>query len=91
MLTELRQHGYDVSPGTLYPLLHRMERHGWLRMTTSPEAAVHEPHTYEITATGAEVLATVSRHIEELHAELNARANPSNQQRHGPRGKRRNE
>ena len=24
MLKELRHHGYDVSPGTLYPLLKRM-------------------------------------------------------------------
>ena len=30
-LTELRRHGYDISPGTLYPLLKRMERNGWLR------------------------------------------------------------
>jgi len=30
MLGELRHHGYDVSPGTLYPLLKRMERFGWL-------------------------------------------------------------
>jgi PadR family transcriptional regulator PadR len=91
MLTELRRHGYDASPGTLYPLLHRMERHGWLRMTTSPGAAVHEPHTYEITVTGAEVLAKVSKHVAELHAELTAGPTPSDQESHGPRGKRRNE
>jgi DNA-binding PadR family transcriptional regulator len=26
MLHELREHGYTVRPGTLYPLLHRMEK-----------------------------------------------------------------
>jgi DNA-binding PadR family transcriptional regulator len=31
VLTELRRHGYDISPGTLYPLLKRLERNGWLR------------------------------------------------------------
>ena len=38
VLTELRRHGYDISPGTLYPLLHRMERHGWLKCRKVPEA-----------------------------------------------------
>ena len=31
IITELRRHGYEISPGTLYPLLERMRRHGWLR------------------------------------------------------------
>lgn len=31
VLDELRRHGYDLSPGTLYPLLKRMEAHGWLK------------------------------------------------------------
>lgn len=31
MLEELRHHGYEVSPGTLYPILARMEHFGWLR------------------------------------------------------------
>ena len=28
---ELAQAGHDVSPGTLYPLLHQMEKAGWLK------------------------------------------------------------
>ena len=31
MLEELHRHGYRLSPGTLYPLLARMARRGWLR------------------------------------------------------------
>ena len=27
---ELRRHGYQLSPGTLYPTLHRLERDGYL-------------------------------------------------------------
>jgi hypothetical protein len=36
MLTELRRHGYEISPGTLYPLLKRLERFGWLKGKTNP-------------------------------------------------------
>jgi len=30
MLEELREHGYDISAGTLYPILHNMESDGLL-------------------------------------------------------------
>ncbi|MEK4027168.1 MULTISPECIES: PadR family transcriptional regulator [Bacillaceae] len=30
MVEELREHGYTISPGTLYPILHSMERDGLL-------------------------------------------------------------
>ena len=30
MIEELREHGYSMSPGTLYPILHNMERDGLL-------------------------------------------------------------
>ncbi len=30
MMEELRHHGYDISPGTLYPVLHQMEATGYL-------------------------------------------------------------
>jgi len=31
MIEEFRRHGYRVSPGTLYPMLHELEREGYLR------------------------------------------------------------
>src|ERR1043166_1900854 len=31
MIDELTRHGYRISPGTLYPLLHGLERKGYLR------------------------------------------------------------
>lgn len=37
MIDELREHGYRIGPGTLYPMLHRLEEHGYLR---AREAAV---------------------------------------------------
>jgi PadR family transcriptional regulator PadR len=33
MIEELARHGYRISPGTLYPLLHRMERIGYLTVS----------------------------------------------------------
>jgi DNA-binding PadR family transcriptional regulator len=30
MLEELEHHGYNISPGTLYPVLHTMEKEGLL-------------------------------------------------------------
>lgn len=30
MIRELATHGYDLSPGTLYPILHRLEDQGYL-------------------------------------------------------------
>ncbi len=34
MIAELKRHGYDLSPGTLYPVLHTMEEEGYLSVST---------------------------------------------------------
>lgn len=31
MIRELKRHGYQLSPGTLYPILHALERDGFLQ------------------------------------------------------------
>ena len=31
MMDDLGRHGYRLGPGTMYPLLHSMERRGWLK------------------------------------------------------------
>ena len=31
LIRELARHGYNLSPGTLYPVLHRLEREGFLQ------------------------------------------------------------
>ena len=33
MIEELARHGYKLSPGTLYPILHALEKDGLLRST----------------------------------------------------------
>lgn len=71
MLKELRRHGYDVSPGTLYPMLNRMESHGWLRSEVDPELGPKAPRSYYLTDKGREVLVHVEIQIKELRRELN--------------------
>ena len=69
MLDELREHGYDVSPGTLYPMLRRLEEFGWLTSSTdgdSPRAR----RTYLITDEGREVLGIAKRQLRELGVEV---------------------
>ena len=70
MLRELRQHGYEVSPGTLYPLLRRMVAHGWLRCRVAAPGGPRARKSYSLTARGAEVLELVRVQVEELAREL---------------------
>jgi DNA-binding PadR family transcriptional regulator len=70
MLDELKRHGFSISPGTLYPLLARMERHGWLRAERSPTASIKARREYVLTKGGARALGRIRHHIEELHEEV---------------------
>ncbi|MBF0110741.1 MAG: helix-turn-helix transcriptional regulator [Magnetococcales bacterium] len=70
MLQELRRHGYDVSPGTLYPLLNRMEKNGWLRGEQDPERGPKSRKSYYLTPEGDEVLKLVGRQARELCREV---------------------
>ena len=83
ILEELRRHGFQVSPGTLYPLLGRMERHGWLRVVRnaandrSPKAR----RNYVLTSKGAQALTALRRQVEELHREVVREVGPSMRRR----------
>lgn len=70
MLEELRRHGYQVSPGTLYPVLKRMEARGWLRCTVDPRGGRRARREYTLTAHGRRILALIRRYIGELHGEV---------------------
>jgi DNA-binding PadR family transcriptional regulator len=70
MLGELREHGYDVSPGTLYPLLRRMETNGWLRSKADKKAGPKARREYFLTAAGREVLREVLSCLAELRGEV---------------------
>ena len=70
MLTELRRHGYEVSPGTLYPMLQRMEANGWLRSEVDPQRGPKAARKYYLTAKGCEILTYIGGQAEELVREL---------------------
>ncbi len=70
ILTELRRHGYDISPGTLYPLLNRMQRLGWLRCKVAPGGGRRARKDYRLTGEGQRVLGVIREQLKELHREV---------------------
>ena len=78
MLNELRHHGYHISPGTLYPLLQRMERLGWLKGKADRRAGPRARKDYRLTAEGKKVLAHVREQIRELYDEVVAESKKGN-------------
>jgi DNA-binding PadR family transcriptional regulator len=67
---ELRRHGYNISPGTLYPLLRRMERHGWLRCDQRADAPANARKEYHLTPAGAGILQLIQAQVAELYKEV---------------------
>jgi DNA-binding PadR family transcriptional regulator len=69
MSEELSRHGYTISPGTLYPALHRMEADGLL---TSTRITVNGRvlRTYRTTGEGDRTLAEARRAVRELAGEV---------------------
>ena len=70
MMRELRRHGYEVSPGTLYPLLARMEGRGWVRSKVDPDGGPRARREYTLTRQGRSVLALLRRHVDGLYREV---------------------
>jgi PadR family transcriptional regulator, regulatory protein PadR len=69
ILRELREHGHEVSPGTLYPLLARMESSGWLR-TEREGPGVRARRYYRLTGQGREMLERLRPFVRELCEEM---------------------
>ena len=67
---ELRHHGYHISPGTLYPLLARMEANGWLKGLASREPSLRRRKEYRLTAEGKKILTFLRAQVKELHNEV---------------------
>ncbi len=66
---ELARHGYSISPGTLYPTLHRLEREGYLKSQTRVVSGKMRKY-YQITGQGMRVLEQARRKIRELVTEV---------------------
>lgn len=69
IMEELRHHGYDLSPGTLYPMLHGMEKAGYLRREESVVEGKIRKY-YHLTEGGAAALAEAKAKIRELVDEV---------------------
>lgn len=69
MIDELADHGYRLSPGTLYPILHAMERKGYLRSRKERHGKT-ERRLYRATPMGRKALAMVRRYLAELELEV---------------------
>lgn len=69
MIEELKSHGYEVSSGTIYPILHSMESDGIL---SSEEKTVEGKvrKYYSLTAKGEKVLDQVKAKTKELSEEI---------------------
>jgi len=66
---ELARHGYRVSPGTLYPTLHRLERMGYLAQAERVTGGRMRKY-YHATPAGKKALKIAKERIGELVREV---------------------
>ena len=69
MLEELGRHGYRISPGTLYPLLHGLEKKGYLTPSEVRKGKSLRK-VYRATPTGRKALAAAKVKVREFIGEL---------------------
>ena len=70
MMEELARHGYRISPGSLYPLLHGLEKKGYLRSSEHRDGRSIR-RVYRATPQGRRALAAIKTKVRELFQELN--------------------
>ena len=69
IIDELARHGYRLSPGTLYPILHGLERDGYLRSAEQRKGRIRR-RLYRTTSKGTQFLRDARGKVRELFAEL---------------------
>lgn len=69
MIEELKEHGYEISAGTIYPILHNMEKSGLLYVENIISSGKVRKY-YSITNDGIEVLDKAKEKIKELTDEI---------------------
>jgi PadR family transcriptional regulator len=69
IIAELRRHGYDLSPGSLYPILHSLEAAGYLSRADRVVGGKVRKY-YTITDAGYQALEEVRPKIRELVDEV---------------------
>lgn len=69
MIEELARHGYRISPGSLYPLLHGLEKKGYLR-SKKERRGKSLRKVYRATPLGRKALLAAKSKVRELFREL---------------------
>ena len=69
MAEELQRHGYRISAGTLYPLLHRLEKKGYIRSSQQRNGKSLRK-VYRATPLGRSALKAAKVKVRELFGEL---------------------
>ncbi len=69
MIEELKHHGYDISPGTLYPIFHSLEKAELLSVENQTVKGKVRKY-YSITKKGETILTEAKKKIKELTGEL---------------------
>ncbi len=85
MIRELETHGYRLSPGTLYPILHKLEKRGYLQTERRIVNGKIRKY-YAATALGRSALVEAYEKARELLGEIGPGAEGISQQE-GPPGK----
>ena len=66
---ELARHGYKLSAGTLYPILHGLERKGYLQSLKERDGKTAR-RIYKMTPLGRRALRTARKRVHELFGEM---------------------
>jgi len=69
MIEELARHGYRLSPGTLYPLLHGLEKKGYLVSRLEREGRTARKY-YRATPLGRKAIKLATAKAKELFGEI---------------------
>jgi PadR family transcriptional regulator PadR len=69
LIEELYHHGYKLSPGTLYPILHKLEEEHYLE-SFSENVGGKVRKYYRITSDGVDALTKIKEKIQELVNEV---------------------
>ena len=69
LIEELGRHGYKLSAGTLYPILHGLEEKGYLR-SREERNGKSTRRVYRATPIGKRALASAKEKVRELFGEL---------------------
>jgi len=69
LMEELQHHGYDVGPGTLYPMLHQMQEAGLLRCEEKVVSGKRR-NNVRSTPAGKKLLGQARTKLKELASEI---------------------